>query len=246
MHKRLVGWFRKPFFRRGPDSDRLVEFSALGKLIGQRPGLAFAIVLLGVLIVEVPLRAQAFARGDYRLIWLAATLIGLLFLFAFRLFSKRGEDYLSRLYFGLGVKDFEIGLAGGLIAFVWAFSMNALLIRHFPIFYADFLGNSFLFEESNLVLAIASSALLRPLGEELLFRDYFLGAFKERYSPWIAIVLVSLFFGIRSLDPFLFIINFGVGLLFGWVANKFHTRAAVLSGVVYSLLLIFFITVFGT
>ena len=245
MHKRFVGWFRKPFFRRGADSDRLVEFSALGKHIGKRPSLAFAIVFLSVLIVEVPLRAQAFARGDYRLIWLAATLVGLLFFFAFKFFSNRSENYLSKLYFGLTAKDFEVGLAGGLIAFAWAFSLNALFSQRFPILYANFLGNGFLFQQSNLVLAIASSAILRPLGEELLFRDYFLEIYRENHGPWIAIIVVSLLFGLRSVDPFLFVINFGIGLLFGWAAHKFQTRAAIISSMVYSLLLIFFITTFG-
>jgi membrane protease YdiL (CAAX protease family) len=245
MFKRISEWLKKPFFKRSADSDEIVKFSALGNILGERPWIVFGVTLLLVMIVEVPLRAEAFVSGNYRLIWLAATIIGFLFLLVFKIVGKTEKDYLVNLYFDIKIKDVLYGLLMGVIAFFWALSLNYLYSNLFPNFYSSFLENRYLFLGINLLLAIASAGILRPLGEEILFRGYFFEKYKQKFGISPGILLSSFIFGIRSLDPFLFIMNFGNGILFSLTAHKFQIKSAIFSSIFFNLFLILSIVVFG-
>lgn len=59
-----------------------------------------------------------------------------------------------------------------------------------------------------------------PILEELLFRGIILSGFLKRFSPWKAIFLSSLFFGVFHLNPWQFIPAVLVGMLIGYVFWK--------------------------
>ena len=66
-------------------------------------------------------------------------------------------------------------------------------------------------------LVVAVSA---PIIEEFLFRGIVLSGFLKIYSPWKAIILSSVFFGIFHLNPWQFIPAVFAGLLIGYVFWK--------------------------
>jgi len=113
-----------------------------------------------------------------------------------------------------------------------------VLMKLFPTFFFGLFFNNWLYESSYLIIAVASAGIMRPLGEELLFRKYFLGKFTQKYSTPLAVIFSSLLFGLRKLDPFLFVIYGGIGLINGAVFIRSNIRVAVIANITTSLLII--------
>ncbi|HPI74009.1 MAG TPA: type II CAAX endopeptidase family protein [bacterium] len=71
--------------------------------------------------------------------------------------------------------------------------------------------------EQSVPLALLAGGILGPFLEEMLFRGLVLRGFLHRYSPWQAIVLSSLLFGILHLNIWQFVSAFVLGLVLGWM-----------------------------
>lgn len=69
-------------------------------------------------------------------------------------------------------------------------------------------------------LKIAMIVAAAPMLEELLFRGIILEGFLKRYSPWKAILLSSFLFGLIHLNPWQFVVAFGLGNMLGWLYWK--------------------------
>lgn len=68
------------------------------------------------------------------------------------------------------------------------------------------------------LLAFLVLVVFAPLGEELLFRGYFLGKLSERVSKWLAVFVTALVFGLLHLPGFT---ESGVVLQWGAAADTF-------------------------
>lgn len=79
-------------------------------------------------------------------------------------------------------------------------------------------------------LGLLSIALLAPILEELLFRGAIEGyLLRERKSPWGAIVISSLVFGVVHMNPAQIPFAFLLGMMFGWL---YYRTGSLLPGVV--------------
>ena len=76
---------------------------------------------------------------------------------------------------------------------------------------------------------ILSITLLAPLLEELLFRGAIQGELARRCSPWKAIIISSLIFGVIHLNPAQIPFAFLLGILFGWL---YYRTGSLLPGIV--------------
>lgn len=66
-------------------------------------------------------------------------------------------------------------------------------------------------------LKVAMIVVAAPLLEEFLFRGIILDGFLKRYSPAKAILLSSFLFGLIHLNPWQYVVAFGLGLMLGWI-----------------------------
>jgi len=65
--------------------------------------------------------------------------------------------------------------------------------------------------------AALALAVVAPLSEELLCRNWVLGSLLARWKPWRAIALSAVIFGAMHLNPWQFIYATLLGLSFGWI-----------------------------
>lgn len=78
-------------------------------------------------------------------------------------------------------------------------------------------------------LGILSITLLAPLLEELLFRGAIQGELARWGSPWRAIIISSLIFGVVHLNPAQIPFAFLLGIIFGWL---YYRTGSLLPGIV--------------
>jgi len=64
--------------------------------------------------------------------------------------------------------------------------------------------------------------LAAPVLEELIFRGIILDGFLKRYSPWKAIIISSILFGIVHFNPWQFVSAALLGVFIGWIYTKTH------------------------
>ena len=78
-------------------------------------------------------------------------------------------------------------------------------------------------------LGILSITLLGPVLEELLFRGAIQGDLQRQMSPWKAIIVSSLLFGVVHMNPAQIPFAFLLGMLFGWL---YYRTGSLLPGIV--------------
>ena len=77
---------------------------------------------------------------------------------------------------------------------------------------------------------VLSISLLAPILEELLFRGAIQGCLQARgKSPWMAIVVASLIFGVVHMNPAQIPFAFLLGMMFGWL---YYRTGSLLPGIV--------------
>ena len=97
----------------------------------------------------------------------------------------------------------------------------------------DFLAEAFLAMASlNGVFAFAMMVIAAPVFEELLFRGIILEGLLNNYSPFKAILVSSLLFGLVHLNPWQFIAGLVLGLFMGWV--YYHTRSVLSTIIIHA------------
>lgn len=103
-------------------------------------------------------------------------------------------------------------------------SLN-LLISKIPV--NDSLTEAFNIMSENIYLNLISAAIIAPIAEEIIMRGVILEGLLRKYSPWIAIVVSSLLFGIIHLNLPQFISATLGGIILGIV--YFKTRSLILT-----------------
>jgi membrane protease YdiL (CAAX protease family) len=98
-----------------------------------------------------------------------------------------------------------------------------VLIMEFSNFTARFLPPSPETQEGLVQLlmgglpSILTICVIAPVIEEMFFRGILLRGFLHNYPPWTAILLASLLFGLRHLDPGHAIVATVTGVVLGWL-----------------------------
>lgn len=64
---------------------------------------------------------------------------------------------------------------------------------------------------------IIAISIIGPIEEEIIFRLIILGVLLKKYTPWKAILISALIFGVIHFNPVQVVGAFLLGLLFGWV-----------------------------
>ena len=86
--------------------------------------------------------------------------------------------------------------------------------------------------QMNDIYGFLTVAIAAPILEELIFRGIILDGLLKRRSPWSAIIISSVLFGLVHLNPWQFVSAMIIGMLSGWV--YYRTR-----NIVYSILIHF-------
>lgn len=71
-----------------------------------------------------------------------------------------------------------------------------------------------------LGLAIASTVIIAPIAEELMFRGYLMDSIRKMHGDWIAIAISSLIFGLIHIEPYTVGMAAIGGLIYGYVRIK--------------------------
>jgi membrane protease YdiL (CAAX protease family) len=237
-----VGKFklRNPFVKKIKD-DRQVTFAQFMENIRTRIGWVYLLVIAVVIFVELVLRSQAVHDNEIIDIWIAAVLTGLLF---HRIAVWHGRiSVRSLLEIGspLRWKEISLGLAGGLAAFGWLYLLDRLFLTFAPTIYVGIFSSNWPYQGWFVVVALLAAGLVRPFGEEILFRGTFLPEITASSSFRRALLITTLLFAFRTLDPFLFIIYLGSGLVFGLLARYVHFRSAMFANMTCNILVILFV-----
>ncbi len=78
-------------------------------------------------------------------------------------------------------------------------------------------------------ISLLTVGVLVPIAEELLFRGYIFNKLKELCKPQTVIIITALIFGIYHMNPVQFVYAFVMGLILGYVLQRFQSIfAAVL------------------
>lgn len=96
-------------------------------------------------------------------------------------------------------KDIGLSLLGIAIYMILSVGLLSLINAIVPGFdeaQKQEIGFSNLYRIYEFVLAFFTLIILAPIAEEILFRGYFLGALLKEHKPWIAVIAVSLLFGL--------------------------------------------------
>ena len=124
----------------------------------------------------------------------------------------------------------EVKLSVLAVSVVFIFSATYvlnLLIEQVSI--PDMMEETFM-DMSRSPFGILSIGLLAPILEELLFRGAIQGCLQQTVkSPWAAIIIASLIFGIVHMNPAQIPFAFLVGTMFGWL---YYRTGSLLPGIV--------------
>lgn len=88
---------------------------------------------------------------------------------------------------------------------------------------------------SHNVVGILSISLVVPILEEVLFRGAIQGRLMRQYrSPWVAIIIASLIFGIIHFNPIQTVYATFLGIVFGWIYYRTRSLLPVILGHVFN------------
>lgn len=96
-------------------------------------------------------------------------------------------------------KDIGLSLLGILVYMILSVGLLSLvkaLVPGFDEAQQQEVGFSNLYRIYEFVLAFFTLIILAPIAEEILFRGYFLGALLKEHKPWVAVIIVSIMFGL--------------------------------------------------
>lgn len=86
-------------------------------------------------------------------------------------------------------------------------------------------------ELSNNILGVLSIAVFAPLLEEVLFRGAIQGYLMRKLkSPWVAIIIASLIFGVIHMNPVQIFYATMLGFVFGWIYYRTGSLIPVIIG----------------
>lgn len=176
--------------------------------------LGFSVVAMGISHLGVPLDMVTMTS----LAMVASTLMMSWHLVRFGYVDLAGDRY----------KEVKLPVLGVAIVFIFAamYVFN-LLIEQMDI--PNTLEETFIGMSRN-PFGVLSIALLAPILEELLFRGAIQGSIQASgKSPWIAIVISSLIFGVVHMNPAQVPFAFLLGMMFGWL---YYRTGSLLPGII--------------
>ncbi|MBR3915812.1 MAG: CPBP family intramembrane metalloprotease [Bacteroidaceae bacterium] len=148
-----------------------------------------------------------------------AALSMLLFIHLTKLFRLRVSLFRSIAFKPLIVST--------LLVFSSMFALN-IFVQFFPL--DDLLANEFQGLSHSLLGAFTIS-VLAPLLEEVMFRGAIQGYMMRTFrSPWLAIVVAALVFGIFHMNPIQIVYASLLGFVFGWIYYRTGSLMSVIVG----------------
>ena len=148
-----------------------------------------------------------------------AALSMLLFIHLTKLFRLRVSLFRSIAFKPLIVST--------LLVFSSMFALN-IFVQFFPL--DDLLANEFQGLSRSLLGAFTIS-VLAPLLEEVMFRGAIQGYMMRTFrSPWLAIVVAALVFGIFHMNPIQIVYASLLGFVFGWIYYRTGSLMSVIVG----------------
>lgn len=118
-------------------------------------------------------------------------------------------------------------LVSTLLVFTSMFALN-LFVQFFPI--EDALADEFQGLTHNILGALTIS-ILGPVLEEVMFRGAIQGYMMRRVrTPWVAIVVAALVFGVFHLNPVQIVYATLLGVVFGWIYYRTGSLLSVIVG----------------
>ena len=118
-------------------------------------------------------------------------------------------------------------LVSTLLVFSSMFALN-ILVQFMPL--EDELSNEFQGLSRNLLGAFTIS-ILAPLLEEVMFRGAIQGyIIRKLRTPWVAIVVASLVFGLFHMNPIQVVYATLLGVVFGWIYYRTGSLMSVIVG----------------
>ena len=180
------------------------------------------VALFGQQALLVPPDVTWFSRpateyaSDPSLTFFAQVLLlyGLLFATIWALGIRRhGVDWSA-----LGFRAVDIRSLGALLGLVAAVVLGAnVVVRSF--FHLPRTQDLFVFghHPRQVLLMLGLALVVAPLGEEILFRGFFLQGLTRRWGFWPAAIVTSAVFALAHLLPYLYVPVFIMGLAFAWL-----------------------------
>lgn len=213
-----------------------VPFSEIADRLRNSPPLLYLLSLGFILLVELPLKATAVFEADPLYFWLGLFVSGAFFFLLTR-WTNRGRLPRFVAPAGQRLAPLFVGVASGLLLFVWLFLVDRAWSALLPSLYSGARNSDLrLFTPRIIALAILAGNIMLPLGEELFFRGHLLPELARRRPFPLALLLSAVAYGLRALDPFLFVSHLGRGLLLGWIIHRYHLMAALIAALVTNLL----------
>ena len=68
-----------------------------------------------------------------------------------------------------------------------------------------------------LGMAVASTVIIAPIAEELMFRGYVLDSIRKMHGDWVAVVISALIFGLVHFEPYTIGLAAIGGLIYGYL-----------------------------
>ena len=208
---------------------KLIKFPQFIKALRSKLWFIFLMTIVIVFFAEIILMAEAIFNNIPILYWLSSIITGILFLLLVKFADS--ETSFSIVDMSFSKRELGIGLICGLGILAWLIIADQTISMIFTIDYLRLGGNGQFFQPLLFGVAKIGKGIILPLSEEMLFRNYFLSKFIKKRNMYVALLLNGLLFGIRALDPFIFIINFVSGLVLGTLFIKVSLRSAIIASI---------------
>ncbi len=166
-----------------------------------------------VIIVAVSILFTLLEMNNFMVTYAIA--MGLSVLAAIRLYKNSMGDFKL----DINIRFLMIAPLVMVLPILLQFGLLSHLIALIPM--PDFVLEMFegLMDQNPTHLFIAV-VILAPILEEILCRGIILKGLLKRHSPWKAIIVSSILFGVLHLNPWQFVSAFGIGMIAGWVYWK--------------------------
>ncbi|MCL2758818.1 MAG: CPBP family intramembrane metalloprotease [Treponema sp.] len=137
--------------------------------------------------------------------------------------ASLGKDELNRIF---AWRDIPVGALAGIMVMFFGLviiksELNNLFQVAVPVPKGFF--NNYFYEPNNILLNFIVIALLPGFTEEVIFRGVIARRFFTTYSPWKAIILSAVLFGIMHMNPWQAVNAVYAGIFFGWIYLRYRS-----------------------
>ncbi len=219
----------------------IVTFAELASRFRKSPTFIAIACLVFVLVIELPMKAQALSEDRPALFWFALFLSGAVFFFLARWVDAEAVSSLLPLE-GHIAQIAIVGILTGVGVFGFRLLLDQVFLSLIPDLYISVREMAGLLTGASMMIAFLSGGVILAVGEEKMFRGYLLSSINERRGLVFALLISALIYGLRTFDPFAFVVNFLIGIFLGLLTLRFNLATAVASHIVANLALIIFLS----